>query len=86
MKFITFTQLCFLGLIAQVSAWNGETHLLIARMAYDKLKKSNPAALNKAEALLALYSDSFTSQKENMYPFVECVTLADDNKRAGGGW
>lgn len=33
-----------------------------------------------------MYSDSITSEKERDYPFVECVTLADDNKRRGGGW
>lgn len=38
-------KLCFLAMIAQVHAWNSETHLLIARMAYDMLKHSNPAAL-----------------------------------------
>lgn len=73
-------------MIAQVNAWNSETHLLIARMAYDMLKKSDPTALSKAETLLRVYSDRFTQEHEKDYPFVECVTLADDNKRAGGGW
>ena len=43
-------------------------------------------ALKKATDLLALYSDRFTQEHEKDYPFVECVTLPDDNKRAGGGW
>jgi hypothetical protein len=32
----------FLALIGSTSAWNGETHLLIARVAYDQLKKEDP--------------------------------------------
>lgn len=55
-------------------------------MAYDILKKENPQALAKAETLLKVYSDTFTQEHEKDYPFVECVTLPDDNKRAGGGW
>ena len=83
MKFI---QLSVLSIIGAVNAWNGEGHLLIAKMAYDILKKDNPIALNKAEALLSKYSDDLTKEHEKDYPFVECVTLADDNKRRGGGW
>ena len=78
--------LCILSLASIVGAWNGETHLLIARMAYDILKKESPTALNKAESLLRIYSDSLTKEHEGKYPFVECVTLPDDNKRRGGGW
>jgi hypothetical protein len=55
-------------------------------MAYDILKKDNPVVLNKAEDLLQIYSDNLTKSHEKDYPFVECVTLADDNKRRGGGW
>jgi hypothetical protein len=58
MKFML--NLCVLALINTVAAWNSETHLLIARMAYDILKKENPQALTKAETLLKVYSDSFT--------------------------
>ena len=72
--------------IGTISAWNGETHLLIARMAYDILKKDDPAALAKAETLLKKYSDDISKTHEKNYPFVECVTLPDDNKRRGGGW
>jgi len=83
MKFI---KLSVLSLIGVANAWNGEGHLLIARMAYDILKKDNPIALNKAEQLLSKYSDYLTKEHEKDYPFVECVTLADDNKRTIGGW
>jgi hypothetical protein len=50
------------------------------------LEKENPQALNKAVDLLKVYSDRFTEEHEKDHPFVECVTLPDDNKRAGGGW
>jgi hypothetical protein len=59
---------------------------LVARIAQDILEKENPQALQKAVTLLGKYSDSFTQEHEKNYPFVECVTLPDDNKRAGGGW
>jgi len=58
MKFMY--NLCVLALINTVAAWNSETHLLIARMAYDILKTENPQALTKAENLLKVYSDHFT--------------------------
>jgi hypothetical protein len=58
----------------------------VARIAYDILEQEDPEALNKATELLRVYSDSITSEKEKDFPFVECVTLADDNKRRGGGW
>lgn len=59
---------------------------IVARVAYDQLKTEDPQALKKAEDLLRKYSDKFTQEHEKDYPFVECVTLPDDNKRAGGGW
>jgi len=83
MKFITFSIFLLLG---AVSGWNSETHLLIARMAYDILEKEDPSILKKSEDLLRVYSDSLTEMHEDKYPFVECVTLPDDNKRRGGGW
>ena len=70
----------------QATAWNGETHLLIARMAYDMLESHNPSALEKAQALLGEYSDFLTQEHEQDYPFVECVTWGDDSKRSNGGW
>jgi hypothetical protein len=36
--------------------------------------------------LLLKYSDFITKEHEGNYPFVECVTWADDSKRRGGGW
>jgi hypothetical protein len=65
---------------------------LIARIAYDILKSENPLALTKANSILkALADDNPTlTQKEGKYPFVECSTLADDIRTAGGqyqeGW
>jgi hypothetical protein len=73
-------------LILAAQAWNFETHFLITRIAYDILEEKNPEALEQATELLRLYSDNTTIKNEDMYPFVECVTLADEIKRKGGGW
>jgi hypothetical protein len=69
-----------------VQAFNSETHLLIARVAYDILQEENPTALKAAEDMLETYSDTITGEREGNYKFVECVTWADDSKRRGGGW
>ena len=58
----------------------------MARIAYELLAQRNPEALKKADSLLRVYSDELTREHEDQYPFVEGVTLADDNKRRGGGW
>lgn len=60
--------------------------MLIARMAYDILEEENPQVIERAEDLLSKYSDAVTEENEGDYPFVECVVLADLNKRRGGGW
>jgi hypothetical protein len=83
--------LCLLGVVAftaldSVRAWNSETHLIIARIAYEILEHEDPDALDRADDLLRKYSDDITKAKEGDYPFVEGVTLADDNKRRGGGY
>jgi hypothetical protein len=36
--------------------------------------------------MIKQYTDSLTEKWEGQFPFVEGVTLADYNKRAGGGW
>ena len=60
----------------------------VARMAYDDLTKSNPAALKKANTLLKVMMDSNPdlTKCEKDYPFVESVTLADTIKMRGGSW
>ena len=75
-----------LALAATVKAFNSETHLLIARVAYDILQEENPTALKAAESMLKSYSDSITADREGSHKFVECVTWGDDSKRRGGGW
>ena len=50
------------------------------------MQLNNPSVYNKAEILLRQYSDNITLGNEKDYPFVECVTWADDSKRRGGGW
>ena len=38
-----------------VNSYNFETHMVIARIAYDILSKEDPATLSKAEALLEMF-------------------------------
>ena len=85
MKFTT-SIILFVG-VNQVNAWWGKGHLLVARMGYDLLAKENPAALEKANELLSVYTKN---SNEKSYPFVECATYGDDIKGKGGafqaGW
>ena len=82
MKFYIF----FILLSATLRAWNLQTHMTIARIAYDILEKDSPDALRIAEAYLGLYSDNITRDGERDHPFVECVTYADMIKYRGGSW
>jgi len=75
-------------LIGFAQSWKAEGHLIIARIAYDKLQAENPSALdnvNKEFKALQDYSSALTV-KEGDYPFVECATLADDIRMKGGQW
>jgi len=76
------------ALLGYVQSFSGHGHILTTRMAYDLLTKSNPSTLSQANAVLAFLekSDPDLTHKESKYPFVECVTLPDDIKYAGGGW
>ncbi len=58
--------------------------ILVARIAYEKLNSHNSTVLTQANNLLKWLPHP--SDKENLYPFVECATLADDIKYTGGGW
>ena len=44
-------------------------------------RSKNPEALAKANLLLGKYSDHLTQADEDKYPFIECVTWADESKR-----
>ena len=59
---------------------------LVARIAYYILEHTDPDSIDAADNMLKQYSDKLTKEKEKNYPFVEGVTLADENKRRGGGW
>ena len=75
-----FIYLFFLSLVHSL---NYETHFLIARMANDLL---DPKIVEKAEAMLAEFSDKTTVSNEKKHSLVECVVYADVIKRAGGGY
>lgn len=76
------TLLC-LGPVERAHAWWDEGHMQIAYVAYKKL---DPAAKEKADALLRLNPDyaSWTAGapegKEKLYAFVHAATWADDIK------
>ena len=55
-------------------------------MAYDILQKENPKALAGAEKILSAMAGQTITNSENMYPFVECASFADQVKYKGGGW
>lgn len=61
---------------------------LVARIAYDKLASDYPSVLSAVNAELKPLSDAYAdlTKKESNYPFVECATLADDIRMAGGQW
>lgn len=60
--------------------------LKVARMAYDLLEKNDPKALSEANTILEVLKrdNPKVTHKEDAYPFVECATLADDIRMAGG--
>jgi len=72
--------LCAL-LFTSAQAWWGTGHMLVARIAYDKLQKENPSLVTRANSVLS-YLSSFTTL-EKSYPFVECATFADEIKSKG---
>jgi hypothetical protein len=63
-------------------------YILVARIAYEILLKENPDILDKVNKVLKVFSDEYPEQtpKEQDYPFIECVTIADDIKYHGGSW
>jgi len=67
--------------VNNAAAWWGNGHMLVARVAYDKIMAVNPALMDKANTILAGISQ-FTTL-ESKYPFVECATFADEIKNEG---
>jgi hypothetical protein len=74
-----------LALLGQASAWWGNGHLLVARVAYELLDDST---IGQVEDILSILkkSDPKWTIKEGKYPFVECTTFADDIKYKGGSY
>ena len=56
----TVLQISLATLASSVRAFNAETHLITARIAYDILSLKNPQALSQATELLSKYSDRIT--------------------------
>jgi len=55
--------------------------LLTARIAYDKLNKTAPTVLSRANTILS-HLKSFTTFEKD-HPFVEAATFADEIKSRG---
>ena len=74
-----------LALLGQASAWWGNGHLLVARVAYELLDETT---IGQVEEILTVLkkSDPSWTVKEGKHIFVECVTFADDIKYKGGSY
>lgn len=75
-------------LLGAAYSWKAEGHLLIARIAFDKLTAENPSVISKVNdelSALAQASPDLTFSESN-HPFVECSTFADVIKSLGGNW
>ena len=61
---------------------------IVAKIAFDKLSRENPRALNSANELLRVFmkTDPELTKLERDYPFVECATFADEIKGKGATW
>ena len=68
--------------INSVSAWKFASHLLTARIAYNKLFKESPQTIQEVDQILKILETDFPTwtTKEGNHPFVECATFADDIK------
>lgn len=62
--------------------------LIVAKIAYDKLSRENPRALQAANHILHTYMATTPdmTKLERDYPFVECATFADEIKGKGATW
>jgi hypothetical protein len=69
------------SLINVSQAWWGTGHMLVARIAFDKLTNESPAVVEKSLAILKGIA-AFTDLEKD-HPFVECATFADDIKGKG---
>ena len=89
MNFISKTVVLATAALSSVSAWKASGHLLVARIAYDKLQKDgDQSTIDKVEVILKTLQKDFPTWtvKEGEHSFVEGVTFADDIKYKGGGF
>ena len=77
-----------LSMVGAAAAYSVNGHLAVANIAQDLLTQNNPTVLASAvQELVALQEyDPDLVYRENMYPFIECSTFADDIKYHGGAW
>ena len=77
-----------LSMVGAAAAYSVNGHLAVANIAQDLLTVNNPTVLASAvQELVALQEyDPDLVYRENMYPFIECSTFADDIKYHGGAW
>ena len=76
------------ALTSSAMCWWNDGHIMVARIAYDVLKKNNPSVLNQAQSLLDVLTVKNPSliTSEGDYSFVESATFADDIKPRGFKW
>lgn len=85
MKFLV-SLITFVSFLNLTNAWFGTGHLLVARIAHDILRETNPETLESVEILLSVLTktNSTWTKDENKHPMVECATFADNIKGMGG--
>ena len=70
------------------NAWSINGHLYVANIAQNLLEERAPESFAAANEMLTYLADAdpdFTTH-EDMHPFVECATFADDYKYHGEMW
>ena len=75
-------------LFGGAQAWWNEGHLLVNRVAMLVLEEESPMLPMKVNGILADLSNAFPDMtpSENLLPFVECATWADEIKAKGGSF
>ena len=71
---MSFTKLLTVSaLVSSTSAWWGDGHMLVARIAQSILENQNPASLKSTEAILSVLkkSDPSWTTAEGNHPFVD---------------
>ena len=86
MKAVVF--IMALALAGMARAWSINGHLFVANIAQDILLQNDPDSWDAANEMLTYYADAYPEDvtHEDMHPFVECSTFADDMKYHGEAW